>query len=211
MLTKARVAPLAAEFLGTGLLVMVAIVMSQTTSVSYFIATSLALALAVVAMFFGPVSGAHVNPGVTFGMWTARKITTIRGLTYIAAQLLGGLGAWQLFQYMTDKPLMARTTNFTTPIFVAELVGTAVLALGYTAVVTRAYDALQGALTLAAAIFTAVLIASIASAGYINPAIALGARNFSGVYILGPLVGGLIGVNLYAMLFAPGKTSAKKK
>jgi glycerol uptake facilitator-like aquaporin len=208
---KAQAAPVVAEFLGTALLVMVAIVMTETTSVSYFVATSLALTLAVIAMFFGPVSGAHVNPGVTFGMWTARKISTIRALCYIAAQLLGGLASWQLFQYLVDKPLAAKTTGFTTPIFVAELVGTAILAMGVTATMSRVYSALEGAFTVAAAIFTGVLVASIASAGYINPAIALGARNFSGVYILGPLVGGLIGVNLYAMLFAPSRAAAKKK
>ena len=207
-ITKARVAPVVAEFLGTGLLVMVAIVMSETTSVSYFIATSLALVLAVIAMFFGAVSGAHVNPGVTFGMWTARKISAIRGLTYIAAQLLGGLASWQLFQYLVNKSLPVKTTSWTWQIFLAELIGTAILALGYTAFVTRAYNAYEGALTLGAAIFTGVLVASVASAGYINPAIALGVRNFSAVYILGPLVGGLIGVNLYTMLFAP---EAKKK
>lgn len=210
-ITKARVAPVAAEFLGTGILVMVAIVMSETTSVSYFVATSLALTLAVIAMFFAPISGAHVNPGITFGMWTARKIGTLKGLAFIAAQLLGGLAAWQLFQYMVNKPVMARSTGFTSPIFVAEVVGTAILAFGYTAVATRVYDSLQGALTLAAAIFTGVLIAAVASAAYINPAIALGVRNFSGVYILGPLVGGLIGVNLYAQLFAPARAAAKKK
>ena len=208
---KAQVAPVVAEFLGTAILVMVAIVMTNTTSVSYFVATSLAIALGVIALFFGPVSGAHVNPGVTFGMWTARKIGTLRAVAYIAAQLLGALASWQLFQYLVDKPLPAKSTGFTTPIFVAELVGTAILAMGLTAAMSRAYDALQTAFTVGAAIFSGVLVASIASAGYINPAIALGVRNFNGVYILGPLVGGLIGVNIYSMLFAPDKAVSKKK
>ncbi len=206
---KAQAAPIVAEFLGTALLVMVAIVMSQTTSVSYFIATSLAVTLALVAMFFGPVSGAHVNPGVTFGLWIARKIGTIRAIAFIVAQLLGGLASWQLFQYLIDKPLPAHTTSFNGTIFVAELVGTAIWAMGVAAVMTRVYDSIQGALTLGAAVFTGVMVAAIASAGYINPAIALGVRNFSGVYILGPLVGGLIGVNLYTMLFAPTRAAKK--
>ena len=210
-INKAQVAPVAAEFLGTALLVMVAIVMTNTTSVSYFVATSLAVTLAVVALFFGPVSGAHVNPGVTFGMWIARRISTLRGVAYIAAQLLGGLASWQLFQYLVSKPLQSRSTSFSWPIFVAELVGTAIWAMGVTAAMTLSYDALQKALTYGAAIFTGVLVASVASAGYINPAIALGVRNFSGVYILGPLVGGLIGVSVYTMLFAPEKAAAKKK
>lgn len=206
-INKARVAPVVAEFLGTAVLVMVAIVMINTTSVSYFVATSLALTLAVITLFFWPVSGGHFNPGLTFGMWTARRISTLRALAYIAAQLLGALASWQLYQYLIDKPLVARSTSFTTPIFVAELVGTAILAMGLTAAATRAYTALEGALTVGFAIFAGVLVAAVASAGYINPAIALGVRNFSGVYILGPLVGGLIGVNIYTMLFAPDRPS----
>lgn len=202
-ITKARVAPVAAEFLGTALLVMAAIVMGETTSVSYFIATSLGLVLAAIALFFGSVSGAHVNPGITFGMWTARKISTLRGLCYIAAQLLGGLASWVLFQYLVNKDLPAKTTSWTWQIFLAEVIGTGILALGYTAVLTRAYTALENALALGTALFAGVLVAAVASAAYINPAVALGLRNFNAVYILGPLVGGLIGVNLYAQLFAP--------
>jgi aquaporin Z len=208
---KAQVAPVAAEFLGSAILVMVAIIMTNTTSVSYFVATSMALTLAVIYMFFGPVSGAHVNPGITFGMWTARKVSTIRALAYIAAQLLGALAAWQLFQYFVNKPLTAKTTSFSWPIFVAELIGTAVLALGYSSLLSRAYNAIESALTLGFAAFAGILVAAVAAGtGYINPAVALGVRNFSGVYILGPLVGGLIGVNLYMMLFAPSRAAKKK-
>lgn len=209
MFSKQRVAPVVAEFFGTGLLVMIALVMTETTAVSYFVATSLAIAMSVIVMFFGSVSGAHVNPGITFGMWTARKISTLRAAGYIVAQFLGALGTWQLFQYLTDKSLPAKTVTYSTPMLVAELVGTAVLAMGVTAAVTRGLDALQSALTVAAAIFAGVLVASIASAGYINPAIALGERSWGTVYVLGPLVGGLIGVNLYAMLFAPTKANAR--
>jgi glycerol uptake facilitator-like aquaporin len=205
MFSKRRVAPLVAEFLGTGLLAMVALVMTETTAVSYFVATSLALTIAVIVVFFGGVSGAHVNPAVTFGMWTARKISTLRAVGYIVAQFLGALGTWQLFQYLADKSLPAKATTYSTHILIAEAVGTAILAMGVTAAVTRGLDAAQSALTVAAAIFTGVLVASIASAAYINPAIALAERSWSSVYVLGPLIGGLVGVNLYVWMFAPDK------
>jgi hypothetical protein len=81
------VAPVLAEFFGTGILVMVALILGQTTAVSYFIATSLAVTAAAVYLLFNVVSGAHTNPAITFGMWTARRIGTLRGVSYIAAQL----------------------------------------------------------------------------------------------------------------------------
>lgn len=203
---RAVVAPVLAEFLGTGILVMVALILGQTTAVSYFIATSLAIAATIVYMIFSTVSGAHTNPAITFGMWTARRIGTLKGMAYIAAQLLGGLAAWQLFQYLTNHTLPARTVSFSTPVWLAEVVGTGVLALAFTAAWNKGVETLNSAISVGAAYFVGILIAATASSGYINPAIALGFRSWSAAYILGPLVGGLIGVNLYSYLF--GATGA---
>jgi glycerol uptake facilitator-like aquaporin len=200
------IAPVVAEYLGTGVLVMIALILGQTTAVSYFIATSLAVTVAVVYLLFSPVSGAHTNPAVTFGMWTARKIGTLRGITYIAAQLLGGVTSWQLFQYLTNHTLTARSTAFSTPVWLAEVIGTAVIAMAFAAVLTRKLEALYSGLMVGAAYFVGIVIAATASSGYVNPAIALGSRAWSAAYVLGPLVGGLVGVNLYAYLF--GNTSA---
>ena len=207
-----KAAALVAEFLGTALLVMVALVMSETTGVAYFIATSLALTLGAIVLFFGSVSGAHVNPAITFGMWTARKMGTLRAASYVVAQLLGGLAAWQLYEYLTDKSLPAKAVAFSTPVLVAEIIGTAILAMGFTAAVTRKFNTGQMAATYGLAIFAGILVAATASAAFINPAIALGLRSWSSVYVLGPLVGGLIGVNLYIWLFGPdaGKLWKKK-
>lgn len=201
---RLMVAPVVAEFLGTATLALVALVLTETTAVSYFIATSLAVTLAAIVLLFGSISGAHVNPAITFGMWTARRIGTLRAVSYIAAQMLGGLAAWQLYQYLVDKPLPARTVDFTAHIWIAELVGTFVLALGFTAAVSKVFDALQSAVVYSAAIFVGIIVASVGSAGLLNPALALGLRSWSTAYVLGPLVGALVGVNLYYLLFAPG-------
>jgi glycerol uptake facilitator-like aquaporin len=200
-INRGVVAPVLAEFLGTGILVMVALVLGQTTAVSYFIATSLAVTMAVVYLLFSVVSGAHTNPAITFGMWTARRIGTLRGITYIAAQLLGGVVAWQLFQYLTNHTLQAKNVPFSTPVWLAEVIGTGILALAFTAALNRGAQVLNSAISVGAAYFVAILVAATASAGYVNPAIALGSRAWSGVYVLGPLVGGLIGVNLYTYFF----------
>lgn len=204
-LNRTVVAPVLAEFIGTGVLVIVALILGQTTAVSYFIATSLAVTAAIVYLLFSVVSGAHANPAITFGMWTARRIGTLRGITYVAAQMLGGIAAWQLYQYFTNHTLSAKTVPFSTPLWLAEVVGTAVLALAYTAALKRGAMVLNSAVAVGAAYFVAILIAATASSGYVNPAIALGSRAWSGVYVLGPLVGGLIGVNLYTYFFSPAE------
>src|SRR3989344_697917 len=144
---KARTAPLAAEFLGTGVLVMVALVLSQTTGVPYFIATSVA-----------------VTPA-----------------------------------------LPVKSSSWSSTAWLAEVVGTAILAVGLTAALTRRLDTLTTALTYGASFFAGIMVAATASAAYLNPASALALRNFNAVYILGPLVGGIIGVGLYTWFFAPAK------
>ena len=202
---RAKTAPLLAEFLGTGVLVMVALVLSQTTGVPYFIATSVAVTLALVYVLFSSVSGGHFNPAITVGMWTARKMSTIRGISYIAAQLLGGVAAWQLFQYFTNQALPVKSSPWSTTAWLAEVVGTAILAMGLTAALTRRLDTLTTALTYGASFFAGILVAATASAAYLNPASALALRNFNAVYILGPLVGGIIGVSLYTWFFAAAK------
>ena len=209
MVTRLKVAPVAAEFFGTAILVMVAVVLTETTAVSYFVATSVAIALAVVVMLFGSISGAHFNPAITFGIWTARRIGTLRAISYVTAQLLGGLASWQLYQYLVNKPLMAKAVPFNTHLWLAEVIGTFVLAMGVTAAISHAFDTLQAAVIYGTAFFAGIMIAAVASAGFLNPAIALGVRSWSSVYVLGPLVGGLLGVNLYYLLFARPLTARK--
>ena len=197
------VAPVLAEFLGTAVLVMIALILGQTTAVSYFIATSLAVAATAVFMLFNMVSGAHTNPAITFGMWTARRIGTLRGISYVAAQLLGGVASWQLFQYLTNHTLTARSAAFSTPVWLAEVVGTAILGMAFAAALSRRFEQLYAGVMVGAAYFVGIVVAATASSGYINPAVALGSRAWSAAYVLGPLVGGLIGVNLYTYIMGP--------
>ena len=207
---RANAAPVLGEFLGTGVLVMVALVLSETTAVPYFIGTSVAATLALVYVFFGNLTGGHFNPAITLGIWTARKISTIWGVSYIIAQLLGGIAAWQLFQYFTHHTLPVKHTPYSTPALLAEAVGAMVLAMGLTAAYTKTLDTLTSALTYGASFFVGILIAATASAAYLNPATALALRNFNVVYVLGPIIGAIVGVNLYMWLFAPAKASRKK-
>lgn len=202
-LNRTNATPLLGEFLGTATLVLVALALSEITSVSYFVATSVAATLGVVYMMFSGLSGAHINPAITFGMWTARRVGTVRAVTYIIAQLLGGFVSWQLYQYFTDHTLQSRSVNWDWRVLIAEAVGTLVLSMGFAAAISRGFTLLESGLTYATSLFVGIMIAATAAAGFLNPAVALGLRSFDWVYILGPLVGALVGINLYGYLFAP--------
>lgn len=202
-INRALGAPLLAEFLGTGILVMVALVLSETTAVPYFIGTSVAAALGLIYVFFNNLSGSHFNPAITIGVWTARKISTLWGVGYIVFQILGAVAAWQLYQYFTNHTIPAKVTPFSTPGFIAEAIGAMILAMGLTAAFVKAMDTLTSALTYATSFFVGILVAATASAAFLNPAIALAMRNVNLVYVLGPIIGAIVGVNVYMWLFAP--------
>ncbi len=201
--TRSTIAALAAEFLGTMGLVMVALVMFNTTAVSFFVGTSVAVALGLMVLMFGPISGAHLNPAITFGLWTARRIASLKALGYIVVQLLAGLASWQLYEYLSGKTLSTKVVPWNTTVWLAEVIGTFVLGLAFAAAIAKGFELLNSALMLAGALFIGILIAATASAGLLNPAIALGLRTFNTTYVLGPLVGAVLGANLYTLLFAP--------
>jgi aquaporin Z len=54
---------------------------------------ALAFGLTVMAMAYGigPISGGHINPAVTVGMWVAGRIAPNEAVGYIIAQFLGGI------------------------------------------------------------------------------------------------------------------------
>lgn len=56
---------------------------------------SLAFGLTVLTMAFaiGHISGCHLNPAVSFGLWAAGRFPTKELFPYIVAQVLGGIAA----------------------------------------------------------------------------------------------------------------------
>jgi glycerol uptake facilitator-like aquaporin len=213
MFTRNKVAMLVAEFLGTGLLTLAIVsVQRSTIGVPYFVGIAGGLAAAMLIMVFGRASGAQLNPAITLAMWTARQIRTLEAVLYIAVQLLGGYLAGLLYQYLIHNDLTAVSSTFTGRILVAEAVGALVLSFGWAAATYHLYGETKKAGLVGISYVLAIIVASAASVGIVNPAVALGANAWAwGTYVLGPVLGAVIGINLYGLLFAPtvGKAVAK--
>src|SRR5713101_4217952 len=67
---------------------------------------ALAFGLTVTAMAYGigPVSGCHINPAVTVGVWVAGRINPAEAVGYVIAQLIGGIaGAGVLVLILKGK------------------------------------------------------------------------------------------------------------
>ena len=81
---------LAAEIFGTFLLVFFGCGTAMVTGAA-IVPTSLAFGLSIIAAAYtiGPISGAHLNPAVSFGMFFDGRITLSEAISYTVAQLLG--------------------------------------------------------------------------------------------------------------------------
>ena len=54
-----------------------------------------------------------------------------------------------------------------------------------------------------------ILVASLASNGIVNPAVAIGVQSWSWVYAVAPLVGAVLGANVYGLMATPMKLAKK--
>jgi hypothetical protein len=123
---------LLAELVGTFILTTVAITVANPIIVGF--------TLVVLVVALGSVSGAHVNPAITFGLWSIRKLEGIKVPFYWAMQFAGALLALlvsQLFQGSGYGISFASFGSFDGKIFLAELIGMAVFAFGVAAAVER--------------------------------------------------------------------------
>ncbi len=213
MFGRQKAATLVAEFLGTGALTLLILsVQRSTIGVPFFVAAAAGLTVTLMWLAVGKTSGGYFNPALVAGFWTVRKINTATAVLYIAVQFLGAWAAYGLYTYFVNNTLQPVGGEFSSRILVAETVGTAVFAF---AVAAAIYQRTTVAVTAAMAglgLMIGIVASSPASLGLLNPAVALGVRAWVlGTYVLGPILGAIIGVNLYALLFAdkPAKATSK--
>lgn len=154
---------LLAEMFGTFLLVSSILI---TSGDAFFTG----LTFAVVAFAIIAISGAHINPAVTFGLWTMRKISGLKVPFYWLAQFLGAIAAMLVMSWFGSEKLglsLSSFLSFDGKIFTAELLGTAVFMFGVAAAVNRMQT--DGAKAVAAgfSLFLGLVIAT----GFLSQAV----------------------------------------
>lgn len=221
-----------AEAVGTFMLVFAGTAVATAAALALPIAgapyNSLAVALAfgliltALVSALGPVSGAHLNPAVTLGLAGTGKFPWHYVPAYLGAQLGGAILAsgtvWLAFgHHARDKAALAATFpgagTSDWQAFMVEAVLTFMLVLIVVAVATdeRVPAAAAGpavGFTLAAAILTGGPV----TGGAVNPARALGPMIMAGtftsawVYMVAPVVGGILAAWLYDRFLAEADT-----
>ncbi|XP_076449665.1 aquaporin-5-like [Babylonia areolata] len=185
---------------------------------------SLAFGLAVATMLwvFAHISGGHFNPALTLATLATRRVSIVRGLLYIVAQVLGGiLGAGVLYGLtpVERRGMLGATLVSVQPAqaFGVELLVTFVFVLSYFASRDSERQDVSGSypLTVGLAVVVCHLFAiSFTGAGMncarsFGPAVIMDMWENHWVYWVGPLTGGLLAGLLYDYIFSAGATVAK--
>jgi MIP family channel proteins len=172
------------------------------------IALAFGLVIAAGIWSTGHLSGAHINPAVTFAFVLTRHFPPREALWYVPAQLIGATcGALLLLGLWPDKPGDLGATVPTVaagPGLVYEIFLTALLMFVITAVATdtravgaAAAVAIGGAVALDAMFGGPVTGASMNPARSFGPALAAGQWQDFWIYIAGPMIGAPLGAFAY--------------
>lgn len=205
----------AAEALGTFALVFFgagAIMVASKSGTFGQLGIALAFGLVITTMIYalGHISGAHLNPAVSFGFALSRHFPWSRVGAYWVAQCAGAIGAALLLRAsLGDIADVGATqpSGSNAQSFLWEVVLTFFLMLVIMAVATdtravgeAAAIAVGGTVALGALVGGPVSGASMNPARSLGPALAAGELNALWIYLLAPLLGAALGAVAYQFL-----------
>ena len=224
-----------AEFIGTCVLVTFGCGTAMTVGCDAasgcgYILTALAFGLVIVAMAYsiGNVSGCHINPAVSIAMLTAGKMTVKDFCGYVAAQFLGALAGAGILKGVFA---MADLTDATGALgsnalandsvwasLIIEIILTFVFVLAILGVTSKVENGAVAGIVIGLTL-TLVHILGIGLTGTsVNPARSFGPALLAGddalanvwVFIVAPLVGGVLAALVYGFLDSKKEDKADK-
>jgi hypothetical protein len=117
-----------------------------------------------------------------------------------------------LYVYFSGTHLQSVGGHYTTKVLIAEGVGTLIFAMAVASTTYKRFSIEGVAAFTGIAYMVGIIAASAGNAalGLLNPAVALGIHAWVWTtYVLGPVIGAVVGVNLYTLLFANGDSQTE--
>jgi aquaporin Z len=195
----------AAEAMGTFALVFAgtgAIVVNEASNgVVTHAGIAITFGLVVLAMIYtlGDISGAHLNPAVTIGFWTARRMPGNEVVPYIVSQIVGAVGASAMLRILFPaNRLLGATLPAGSEIqsFILEFILTMVLMLTILSVSTGAKEkGITAGIAVGAVIGLEAMFAGPICGASMNPARSLAPALVSvhlehlWIYLVAPILG----------------------
>ncbi len=188
-----------AELFGTFGLTL-AVLLSINNS-SFTLATPLiaALTLGLFVYTIGHISGAHINPAVTLGVLSIKKISHVDALCYIVMQFIGAGLAFGLSTFFIDNPKLLTVAN-TPLVAMFEFIGMFFFAFGIAAAVYNRIPSLMSGFVVGGSLLLGLSFANFGSNAVLNPAVAFGIGSVSLMYVIAPILGSIAAMQAYKFL-----------
>lgn len=211
-----------AEMVGTMVLVLMgcgaAVSLGCTTAVAAtVVGTSMAFGLAVIAMAYaiGGISGCHINPAITLGVWLSGRMSGKDAVMYVIFQTLGAvIGSALLFLLTSNTDFSGTGANtLQTGVnvmggLIAEVVFTFVFVLVVLAATDKKGAGNHAGMVIGLTLILVHLCCIRYTGTSVNPARSIGPALFQGgdalkqlwIFILGPLAGGAFAAGVWKCL-----------
>ena len=214
-----------AEMVGTMVLVLmgcgvaVSLGCEPLLNIPAVVGTALAFGLSVVAMAYtiGGISGCHINPAITLGVWVSGRMPAKEAGLYILFQIIGAVIGSSLLYLLTSNAGLSGTGANDLQYGVSEVGGLlaeviftcvfVLVVLGATSKTNGATNNLAG-LAIGLALVLVHLVCIRYTGTSVNPARSIGPALFEGgtalthlwIFIVGPFAGGLLAALIWKVI-----------
>ncbi len=211
---------LVAELVGTMILVMGgpgSAILAGNGIGTLGISLAFGVSLLVAAYAIGPVSGCHINPAVTIGLWLMRKTESAKVPFYLVGQLIGAaVGGLVIFAVANDLDSFDAKNNFAAngwgahspggygfaAMVIVEILFTAFLVFAVLSTTHRAFPVAQTGIVVGLTLALIHLVTIPIDNTSVNPARSIATALFAGTdalkqlwaFVVFPIVGAFVGV-----------------
>ena len=207
-----------AEFLGTLFLVFFACGVASATTVLegnnglFTVVVALAFGLALIASIYtiGNISGSHINPAVSLAMLIDGRIGFVDFIGYIVAQFAGAIAGAAILSAIVKDPgklgCNALYNGDAILSLIIEVILTFVFVLAILGVTSKEGNGTVAGLVIGGALVLVHLLGIAFTGTSVNPARSFGPALIAGkldgiwVFLLAPLVGGVLAALVYRFL-----------
>ena len=195
-------------FIGTGS-IMIDSIYNEIGNIG--IGLSFGLSVMSVVYAIGSISGAHINPAVSIAFWVNKKLITKDLIPYMFFQIVGGiLASMLLFFLLPESKTMGETLvkcRDWKVVFIIEFIITFILMFVILQVSDKSRNldrysgiAIGGVVAFAAIFVGPISGASMNPARSIAPAILINDFSYLWIYIVSPILGGVLSVFVYKII-----------
>jgi MIP family channel proteins len=188
-------------------------------STLFFAAVTFGLGIAIAIIMIANISGGHVNPAVTIGLFVSGKFEGKLVLPYIASQLVGAVLAsgtvGVLFSYgVANKVLFGATVPGVMgpwPAFLGEFIMTFFFLWVILTITSKSKNTAVNAAVIGTYVTIMIFMLATISGGSINPARSFGPAVLSGIlfkagyyqwiYWVAPILGGALGALAWKYMY----------